>query len=72
VLRPLIGSTVARKLAKGVDVVNRLGLEMRQRPDRVLFEAMDAPPLPDEEVVYLKQALGAMAPASGRIERAKP
>jgi hypothetical protein len=56
-LRPLIGSTVAHKLAKGVEVVNRLGLEMRQRPERVLFEATDPPPLPEQDVVFLKQAL---------------
>jgi hypothetical protein len=65
-LRPLIGATVSRKLAKGVEVVNRLGLEMRQHPDRVLFEATDPPPLPDEDVAFLKQALAtrAQAPAA--------
>lgn len=63
-LRPLIGATVTRKLAKGVDVVNRLGLEMRHRPDRVLFEAIDPPPLPDEDVAFLKEALGARTPSS--------
>ena len=57
-LRPLVGATVTKKLAKGVDVVNRLGLEMRQRPGRVLFEATDPPPLPDEEVTFLQEALG--------------
>ena len=74
VIRPLIGSTVSRKLAKGVDVVNRLGLAMRQRPDRVVFEAADPPPLPDEDVAYLKEALGIRAPAAGtgRVERARP
>jgi hypothetical protein len=45
---------------------------MRQRPDRVLFEATDPPALPDEDVAYLKEALGAMAPATGRIEHARP
>jgi hypothetical protein len=62
-LRPLIGATVTRKLAKGVEVVNRLGLEMRQHPDRVLFEATDPPPLPEEDVAFLKQALGGNRPA---------
>ena len=73
-LRPLIGSTVSGKLAKGVNVVNRLGLEMRQRPDRVLFEAGDPPPLPEEDVAFLREALGgrAPAPATGSIGRAKP
>ncbi|HEY6085099.1 MAG TPA: hypothetical protein VIU63_06860 [Nitrospira sp.] len=56
-LRPLIGSTVIRKLSKGVDTVNRLGLEMRQHPERVLFEATDPPALPDDDVRFLKQAL---------------
>ena len=57
-LRPLIGGTVTRKLSKGVDVVNRLGLEMRQHPDRVLFEATDPPALQAEDVTFLKEALG--------------
>jgi hypothetical protein len=56
-LRPLIGSTVTRKLAKGVEVVNRLGMEMRQHPDRVLFEATDPPALPADDVAFLEQAL---------------
>ena len=73
-LRPLIGATVTKKLAKGVDVVNRLGLEMRQRPERVLFEATDPPPLPDDEVTFLQEALGARArpPLSGRSGRSMP
>ena len=56
-LRPLIGRTVKRKLSKGVETVNRLSIVMRQHPDRVLFEAMDPPALPDEDVAFLKQAL---------------
>jgi hypothetical protein len=70
-LRPLIGGTVARKLSKGVDVVNRLGLEMRQHPDRVLFEAMDPPPLPPEDVAFLKEALGNPQHTKG-MHQAKP
>jgi hypothetical protein len=73
-LRPLVGATVTRKLAKGVDVVNRLGVEMRQRPARVLFEATDPPSLPDEDVAFLKQALHArlLSPGIGRSERSLP
>lgn len=56
-IRPLIGNTITRKLTKGFNVVNRLGQEMRQHPDRVLFEATDPPPLPQDEVAFLKQAL---------------
>jgi len=63
-IRPLVGSTVARKLTKGVTVVNRLGQEMRQHPNRVLFEATDSPSLPDDEVAFLKQALENLAHSS--------
>ena len=63
-LRPLVGRTVSRKLMKGVDAVNRLGMEMRWHPDRVLFEATDPPSLPPEDVAFLKQALAAMPHAA--------
>jgi hypothetical protein len=56
-LRPLVGSTVTRKLAKGVDTVNRLSQVMRQEPDRVLSEATKSPGLSNDEVAFLKQAL---------------
>jgi hypothetical protein len=71
-LRPLIGATVNRKLARGLEVVNRLGVEMRQRPERVLFEAMDPPPLTDEEVAFLKKALSTSPPQRGRSGHATP
>jgi hypothetical protein len=73
-LRPLVGATVSRKLAKGVSVVNRLGLEMRQRPDRVLFEATDPPALSDDDVTFLRQALDArvLPPVGGRQGRSLP
>ncbi|HLZ35408.1 MAG TPA: hypothetical protein VKP13_15475 [Nitrospira sp.] len=57
-LRPLIGGTVTRKLAKGVDVVNRLGQEMHLHPDRVLAKAADPPPLPEADIAFLKGLLG--------------
>jgi hypothetical protein len=56
-LRPLIGGTVTRKLAKGVETVNQLSRIMRREPDRVMFEALDPPPFGDDEVVLLRQAL---------------
>jgi len=64
-LRPFIGGTVTRKLGKGVDTVNRLSHLMRQYPDRVLFEAMDPPALPDDDVAFVKQALGHLSHPSG-------
>jgi len=59
-LRPLIGGTVTRKLRKGVETVDRLGQVMRRHPDRVLFEAMDPPALPHDDVVFLQEALGSL------------
>jgi len=57
-VRPLIGGMVARKVIKGVEAVNRLGLEMRRHPERVISEATAPPPLPDTDVAFLKEALG--------------
>jgi hypothetical protein len=73
-LRPLIGGIVTRKLPKGVDVVNRLGLKMRQHPDRVLFEATAAPALSADDVTFLKEALGNLQrpTASSQPSRTKP
>ena len=67
-LRPLIGGTITRKLVKGVEVVNRLGMEMRQHPDRVLAEATDSPPLSDVDVAFLRQALTDLQ-SSGRTKQ---
>ncbi len=71
-LRPLIGGTVTRKLRKGVETVNQLSLLMRQHPDRVLFEAMDPPAFPEDEVVFLKQALESLSHAGDLIPTRAP
>ncbi|MBI3805920.1 MAG: hypothetical protein HY281_00110 [Nitrospirae bacterium] len=63
-LRPIIGGIVTRKLGKGVETVNRLSILMRQHPDRVLFEAMDPPAFPDDEVAFVKQALESLSHSS--------
>jgi len=68
-LRPLVGRIVSRKLMKGVDAVNQLGVEMRQHPNRVLFEATDPPPLPPEDVEFLRQALASVSRAGGAHEK---
>lgn len=67
-LRPLVGSTVRRKLAKGVDTVNRLSQVMRQQPDRVLSEATKSPTLSSDEVAFLKQALENLSHSSGATQ----
>jgi hypothetical protein len=67
-LRPLIGGTVTGKLGKGVETVNRLSHLMRQHPDRVLFEAMDPPALPDDDVAFLKQALENLSHSSSATQ----
>ena len=71
-LRPLIERTVTRKLRKGVETVNRLGQMMRQHPDRVLFEAMDPPAVPDDDVAFLKEALGKLQTPSGASHQKTP
>jgi hypothetical protein len=67
-LRPLIEGTVTRKLGKGVETVNRLSHLMRQHPDRVLFEAMDPPALPNDDVAFLKQALENLSHSSSATQ----
>ena len=71
-LRPFIGGTVQRKLSKGVETVNRLSLLMRQDPDRVLFEAMGQPALPDEDVAFVKQALENLPHPGGATQSRTP
>lgn len=68
-LRPLVGQTVSRKLTKGVDAVTKLGVEMQRHPERVLFEATDPPPLPQEDVAFLTQALVNLRGPSIKRER---
>jgi hypothetical protein len=66
--RPLVGSTMARKLAKGVDTVNRLSQVLRQEPDRVLSEAMKSPGLSYDEEAFLKHALVNLSHPSGATQ----
>lgn len=66
--RPFVGSAVTRKLAKGVDTVNRLSQVMRQQPDRVVSEATKSPGLPSDEVAFLKHALENLSHSSGATQ----
>jgi len=66
--RSFVGSAVTRKLAKGVDTVNRLSLVMRQQPDRVVSEATKSPALSSDEVAFLKQALENLSHSSGATQ----
>jgi hypothetical protein len=66
--RPFVGSAVTRKLAKGVDTVNRLSQVMRQQPDRVVSEATKSPALPSDEVAFLKHALENLSHPSGATQ----
>jgi len=67
-LRPLVGSTVTRRLAKGIDTVNRLSQVMRQQPDRVVSEATKSPSLSSDEVAFLKYALENLSHSSGATQ----
>ena len=57
-LHPLIRGMVKSRLQKGIETVHRLGLVIRQQPSRVLREAEQDPPLPEQHVVFLKKVLG--------------
>jgi len=54
--RSLIEGIVTRKLSKAVETVDRLGLVMRQNPERVLSKAMAPPAFADADVAFLKMA----------------
>jgi hypothetical protein len=56
-LHPLVDRIVKSRLQKGLEAVNRLGVVMRQNPERVVFEAAKPPSLPEEQVAFLKNAL---------------
>ncbi|MBS0151190.1 MAG: hypothetical protein JSR31_09620 [Nitrospira sp.] len=68
-LHPLIRGMVTSKLQKGVETVHRLGLVMRQQPSRVLREAEQPPPLPEQHLLYLRAVLG---PSLGSTEAISP
>ena len=57
-LHPLVSRIVTSRLQKGVETVDRLGVAMRQDPQRVLSEAANPPSLPEHHVAFLKQVLG--------------
>lgn len=67
-IRPLVGSAVARKLVKGADSVNRLSQVMRQQPDRVLSEATKPPALSSDEMAFLKHELKSLSHSSGATQ----
>jgi hypothetical protein len=56
-VRPLAGKVITRQVLKGFEAVHRLGDAMHLDPGRVLFEATDPPPLPEEDIAFLKSAL---------------
>jgi hypothetical protein len=56
-LHPLVDKIVTSRLQRGVETVNRLGIAMRQDPQRVLSEAAKPPSLPEAQVAFLKNAL---------------
>ncbi len=55
-LRPWVEGIVTRKLTKAVETVDRLGLVMRQHPERVLSEAIASPAFADADVAFLRKA----------------
>ncbi len=59
--RPLVGKVVTRQLNRAFETAARLGMLVRDAPDRVLFEAVDPPPLPAEAVDFLQAKLAVPA-----------
>lgn len=57
-LHPLVSRIVTNRLQKGVETVDRLGVVMRQDPQRVVSELANPPSLPEHHVAFLKQVLG--------------
>lgn len=55
--RPLVGKVVTRQLYKAFETAARLGGLVRDAPGRVLFEAIDPPPLPGEAIEFLHARL---------------
>jgi hypothetical protein len=68
-VHPLIRGMVTSKLQKGVETVHRLGVAMRQQPSRVLREAEQPPPLPEQHLVFLRTVLG---PSLGSTQAISP
>ena len=57
ILHPLVSRIATSRLKKGVETVDRLGLVMRENPQRVLSEAQNPSSLPEHHVAFLKQVL---------------
>lgn len=57
ILHPLVSRIATSRLKKGVETVDRLGVVMRENPQRVLSEAQNPPSLPEHHVAFLKQVL---------------
>lgn len=57
ILHPLVSRIATSRLQKGVKTVDRLGVVMRQDPQRVLSVAQNPPSLPEQHVAFLKQVL---------------
>ncbi len=55
--RPLVGKVVTRQLHKAFETAARLSGLVRDAPGRVLFEAVDPPPLPGEAIEFLHARL---------------
>ncbi|NGZ04251.1 MAG: hypothetical protein CV090_14515 [Nitrospira sp. WS238] len=56
-LHPLVSRLANNRLHKAVTTVDRLGMMMKQDPQRVLSEVEREPPLPAHHVMLLKQVL---------------
>ncbi|MDH5640426.1 MAG: hypothetical protein OEY28_03965 [Nitrospira sp.] len=71
-LQPLVQGIVDGKLRKAMGTVNRLGMVMRQHPQRVLSEATAPPAFTDGDVAFLQAAIGEQRNAGDAGRRDMP
>jgi hypothetical protein len=64
-LHPLVSRVVTSRLQNGVETVDRLGVAMRQDPQRVMAELANPPSLPEHHLAFLKQVLSQHSPDRG-------
>lgn len=71
-LRPLVGETVTRKLARGFDVTNQLGTAIAQNPDRIIQELPTLPSIEPQEQRAFTALLQRLPPAGAASLRPTP
>nr|MBI3612760.1 hypothetical protein [Nitrospirota bacterium] len=72
VLRPLVGEAVTRKLARGFDVTNQLGVAIAQNPDRIIQELPTLPSIAPQEQRAFTALLQTLPPTGMTLPHLPP